>query len=143
MATVLIVPQDTMISDLIGEFVGAAGHQVVYPTHDESILGRVRKTGARVALVQVEGHDSDEMAIVQHLELAGIPVIVYSGRLIEDELERMATGNAAIAALPTTPRALRQKIDAALAEEPSREPARNTVREKAAEPAHESAARIR
>jgi DNA-binding response OmpR family regulator len=116
MATVLMVPRNTMVSDLIGELVGVAGYRVVYPTHDESILGRVTSTGARVALVEVERTDSDEVGIARHLQLAGVPVIVFSGRLFEERLARMTESvAAAVVALPTTARALGQKIEAALA----------------------------
>jgi hypothetical protein len=72
-------------------------------------------------MVEVERTDSDEVGIARHLQLAGVPVIVFSGRLLEEHLAGMTDSvDAAVVALPTTARALGQKIEAALA------PPRNT-----------------
>lgn len=111
MATVLIVPRDTAVGDLIGEFVAAAGHDVVYATDDETVTQRLRHTGATIALVDIEHMDVGEVTVAQQLRSAGVPVIAFSGRLIDEELEAIAGSSAsATFALPGTARMLAQKI---------------------------------
>jgi DNA-binding response OmpR family regulator len=111
MATVLIVPRDTTVGDLIGEFVAAAGHRVVYATDDEGITQRVRNTGATIALVDIEHMDAREVAVARQLQSAGVPVIAFSGRLVDDELETIAGSSAsATFALPATARMLAQHL---------------------------------
>jgi DNA-binding response OmpR family regulator len=113
MATVLIVPRDTAVGDLIGEFVAAAGHDVVYSTDDESVTQRLQRTGATIALVDIEHMDVEEVTVAQQLRSVGVPVIAFSGRLIDEELEAIAGSSAsATFALPATARMLAQQLQA-------------------------------
>lgn len=111
MATVLIVPRDTAVGDLIGEFVAAAGHDVVYATDDETVTQRLRHTRATIALVDIEHMDVEEVTVARQLRSAGVPVIAFSGRLIDEELEAIAGSSAsATFALPATARMLAQQL---------------------------------
>ncbi len=113
MATVMIVPRDTAVGDLIGEFVTAAGHRAVFATDDEAITQRVRHTGATIALVDIEHMDTGEVEIARTLQSAGVPVIAFSGRLFDDELQTIAGPSAsATFALPGTARMLAQQLHA-------------------------------
>jgi DNA-binding response OmpR family regulator len=113
MATVLIVPRDTAVGDLIGEFVAAAGHDIVYATDDETVTQRLRHTGATIALVDIEHMDAGEVTVAQQLRSAGVPVIAFSGRLIDEELAAIAGSSAsATFALPGTARMLAQQLQA-------------------------------
>jgi len=112
MTTVMIVPRDTAVGDLIGEFVTAAGHEVVYATDDEEVTQRLRRSGATVALVDIEHMDAEEVTIARRLRSAGVPVIAFSGRLVEEELRSIAGSSVSgIFALPSTARMLAQQID--------------------------------
>jgi len=113
MATVMIVPRDTAVGDLIGEFVASAGHQVVFATDDEGITQRLQRTGATIALVDIEHMNEDEVAIAARLRAAGVPVIAVSGRLVDEELRQIA-GNIATAtfALPGSRATLARQLDA-------------------------------
>jgi DNA-binding response OmpR family regulator len=113
MATVMIVPRDTAVGDLIGEFVTAAGHHVVYATDDEAITQRLQRTGATIALVDIEHMNADEVTIAHQLRSAGVPVIVVSGRLVDDELRQIAGSSAtATFALPGSRATLARQLDA-------------------------------
>lgn len=113
MATVLIVPRDTVVGDLIGEFVAAAGHRVVYATDDQTVTQRLHTTGATIALVDIEHMDAEEVSVARQLRSEGVPVIAFSGRLVDDELETIAGSSAsATFALPGTARMLAQQLRA-------------------------------
>ncbi len=113
MATVMIVPRDTAVGDLIGEFVTAAGHHAVFATDDAAITQRVRHTVATIALVDIEHMDTDEVEVARTLRSAGVPVIAFSGRLFDDELQTIAGSSAsATFALPSTARMLAQQLRA-------------------------------
>ena len=113
MATVMIVPRDTAVGDLIGEFVTAAGHQAVFATDDAAITQRLRHTGATIALVDIEHMDTGEVEVARTLQSAGVPVIAFSGRLFDDELQTIAGSSAsATFALPATARMLAQQLRA-------------------------------
>jgi DNA-binding response OmpR family regulator len=109
----MIVARDTAVGDLIGEFVAAAGHQAVYATDDEGVTQRLRHTGATIALVDIEHMDTDEVEVARTLRSAGVPVIAFSGRLFDDELQAIAGSSAsATFALPATARMLAQQLRA-------------------------------
>ena len=109
----MIIPRDTTVGDLIGEFVTAAGHRVVYANDREALPQRLRHTGATIALVDIEHMDTDEVEVARELQSAGVPVIAFSGRLVDDEL-RAITGSSVLAtfALPATARMLAQQLRA-------------------------------
>jgi DNA-binding response OmpR family regulator len=122
MATVLIVPRDTLIADLVAEFARAAGHGVVFATDDVTAPRSAERAGADVVLVDIEHMDLAEAEVARRLQSADLPVIAFSGRLVDEELELIA-GRWVFTtfALPNTMQALDRAVGAAIRAAASRD----------------------
>jgi DNA-binding response OmpR family regulator len=122
MRTVLIVPRNTLIADLVAEFVRAAGHRVVFATDDATAPRSALYAGADVVLVDIEHMDPAEAEVARRLRSTDLPVIAFSGRLLDEELEHIA-GRWVFTtfALPNTMQVLDRAVGAAIRAAASRD----------------------